>query len=109
MIGGEGQSFDVQLALDIMSQYMGTPYYFGGRSPKAPGFDCSGILEYAFGQMGIDFSGSAASQYNKTVSISEEDIMPGDFIFFQTYKKGPSHVGMYIGNDLMEREARWSW
>lgn len=98
VVVSEGQSFDVQKAVNIISQYMGTPYYFGGRSPKAPGFDCSGILEYAFGKMGIDFSGTAASQYNKTVPIDESQIEPGDFIFFSTYKPGPSHVGMYIGN-----------
>ncbi len=91
------QIFDVQEVLDIMSKYLGTPYLLGGRVPST-GFDCSGLLEYAFNLIGIDMWGTAATQYNKTVAVSEAEAKPGDLVFWQTYKKGPSHVGMYLGN-----------
>ncbi|MFJ5625304.1 C40 family peptidase [Peribacillus loiseleuriae] len=60
--------------------------------------DCSGLLEYAFAQVGIDMYGRAQSQYNKTKLVPEDQIRPGDFVFFSIYKSGGSHVGMYIGN-----------
>lgn len=91
------QVFDVQEALDIMSQYLGQPYVWGGKNPSE-GFDCSGLLSYAFGLIDIDLSGNAAMQYDKTVAISEDEAKPGDLVFWETYKKAPSHVGMYLGD-----------
>ncbi|MGV2885991.1 bifunctional lytic transglycosylase/C40 family peptidase [Paenibacillus taichungensis] len=91
------QVFDVQAVLDIMSKYLGQPYVWGGKGPSE-GFDCSGLMSYAFGQIGIDLSGNAETQYGKTVAVSEEDAKPGDLIFWETYKKAPSHVGMYLGD-----------
>ncbi|WP_445491551.1 C40 family peptidase [Niallia sp. 03133] len=81
-----------------MKKYLGIPYVWGGRTPQAGGFDCSGLLEYAFGKIGIDIAGTAQSQFDKTSPVSEENIKPGDLVFFSTYKPGASHVGMYIGN-----------
>ncbi|MED3909783.1 NlpC/P60 family protein [Peribacillus simplex] len=79
-----------------MKQYFGRPYVWGGRTPAAGGFDCSGLLEYAFAQGGMDMYGLAQTQYNKTKPVSEEHIKPGDFVFFSTYKSGASHLGMYV-------------
>jgi len=92
------QIFDVQQVLDIMSEYMGTKYWLGGKVPTDPGFDCSGLMSYAFGKIGIDLSGNAHTQYNKTVAVKAEDAKPGDLLFWETYKKAPSHVGMYLGD-----------
>ncbi|MGJ3194906.1 bifunctional lytic transglycosylase/C40 family peptidase [Peribacillus frigoritolerans] len=98
VMGDGSQSFDVEEVHNIMKQYLGRPYVWGGRTPAAGGFDCSGLLEYAFAQVGMDMYGTAQSQYNKTKPVSEEHIKPGDFVFFSTYKPGASHVGMYVGN-----------
>jgi hypothetical protein len=98
-VGGDGtQSFDVEEVHDIMKQFIGRPYIWGGRTPAAGGFDCSGLLEYAFAQVGVDMYGTAQSQYNKTVPVPENQIKPGDLVFFSTYKPGASHVGMYVGD-----------
>jgi soluble lytic murein transglycosylase-like protein len=97
--GGNGtQSFDFNAVHNIMRQYLGWDYIWGGRSPKAGGFDCSGLMEYAFGKVGKDLSGTAATQFNKTVPVAESQIQPGDLVFFSTIKAGPSHVGMYVGD-----------
>jgi Lysozyme-like/NlpC/P60 family len=98
VVGDGTQSFDVKEVHNIMKQFIGRPYIWGGRTPAAGGFDCSGLLEYAFAQVGIDLYGTAQSQYNKTVPVPEDQIKPGDLVFFSTYKPGASHVGMYVGD-----------
>ncbi|TDK58164.1 endopeptidase [Bacillus salipaludis] len=99
VVKGDGtQIFNVEEVHKIMKQYLGRPYVWGGRTPAAGGFDCSGLMEYAFRQVGIDMTGTAQAQYDKTKPVPEEQIKPGDLVFFSTYKPGPSHVGMYVGN-----------
>ncbi|MBT2724858.1 bifunctional lysozyme/C40 family peptidase [Bacillus sp. ISL-46] len=98
VVGDGTQRFDVEEVPNIMKKFLGIPYVWGGRTPAAGGFDCSGLLEYAFSQVGIDLHGTAQSQYNKTIPVPEEQIKPGDLVFFSTYKPGASHVGMYVGN-----------
>jgi hypothetical protein len=99
VVSGNGtQSFDVEEVHSIMKQYLELPYVWGGRTPAAGGFDCSGLLEYAFAQVGIDLYGTAQSQYNKTRPVPEDQIKPGDLVFSSTYKPGASHVGMYVGD-----------
>ncbi|OBZ15935.1 hypothetical protein A8L34_28220 [Bacillus sp. FJAT-27264] len=98
-VAGTGQQiFDVQKVIDIITPHLGAPYLFGGRSPYG-GVDCSGLFEWAFAQMGMNFSGTAADMYNRTVPLaSGESPIPGDFVFYETYRAGPSHLGMYVGN-----------
>jgi Lysozyme-like/NlpC/P60 family len=98
VVGDGTQRFDVIEVHNIMKEFLGRPYVWGGRTPAAGGFDCSGLLEYAFGQVGIDLYGTAESQYSKTIPIPEDKIKLGDLVFFSTYKLGPSHVGMYVGD-----------
>jgi Lysozyme-like/NlpC/P60 family len=97
VVGDGTQRFDVKEVHNIMKEFLGLPYVWGGRTPAAGGFDCSGLLEYAFEQVGIDLYGTAESQYNKTIPVPEDQIKPGDLVFFSTYKQGPSHVGLYVG------------
>lgn len=99
VVGDGTQVFDVEEVHNIMKEFLGRPYVWGGRTPAAGGFDCSGLLEYSFAQVGIDMYGTAQSQYNKTQPVPEDQIKPGDLVFFSTYKPGASHVGMYVGND----------
>lgn len=96
--GDTDQKFDVNEVYQIMRNYIGMQYVWGGRNPSAGGFDCSGLLEYSFGLIGVNISGTAESQYNKTVAVSENSAKPGDLVFFKTTEKEISHVGMYIGN-----------
>lgn len=75
-------------------QYMGTPYVWGGTSPS--GFDCSGFLHYVFLQNGVTIPRTVATIYEKGTHV--ESPSRGDLVFFETYKEGPSHAGIYLGN-----------
>lgn len=81
--------------VDYAKQYLGVIYKWGGDSPK--GFDCSGFTKYIYKLFGVNLEHSASSQFNSGEVISKADLEPGDLVFFTTYKKGPSHVGIYIG------------
>ena len=82
----------VQKALTLK----GIPYRFGGTTTK--GFDCSGFVQYAFKKSGTPISRTTTGQYAQTSKVSSPK--PGDLVFFKnTYKKGISHVGIYVGNN----------
>lgn len=77
-------------------QYLGMPYVWGSASPSNGGFDCSGFISYVFGVGRQDVAG----YWNSVSKVSSPQ--PGDLVFFQgTYKAGPSHIGIYVGNDQM--------
>jgi len=75
----------------IAMQYLGTPYVWGGASPS--GFDCSGLVMYAFAQIGISLPHSSYAQYGYGSPVSRGDLQPGDIVFFD----GLGHVGIYVG------------
>jgi cell wall-associated NlpC family hydrolase len=75
----------------IAMQYLGTPYVWGGASPG--GFDCSGLVMYAYAQVGVSLPHSSYAQYGMGVPVSMSELQPGDLVFFY----GLGHVGIYIG------------
>ncbi len=75
----------------IAMQYLGVPYVWGGASPS--GFDCSGFVLYVYAQVGVSLPHYAASQYNYGVPVSQDQLEPGDLVFFD----GLGHNGIYIG------------
>jgi cell wall-associated NlpC family hydrolase len=75
-----------------MSQ-LGTPYVWGGAAPG--GFDCSGLVMWAYGQVGVSLPHSSYAQYSAGVAVSRDQLQPGDLVFFD----GLGHVGIYIGGD----------
>ncbi|MEN9934750.1 MAG: hypothetical protein RLZZ387_1329 [Chloroflexota bacterium] len=81
-------------------QFVGSRYVWGGSNPER-GFDCSGFTKYVFGQFGLKLPHSAASQYSSrygAVVSDPSELQSGDIVFFvNTYKRGISHVGIYIG------------
>ena len=75
-----------------MSQ-LGTPYVWGGSAPG--GFDCSGLVMWAYAQVGVSLPHSSYAQYGYGVPVSRDQLQPGDLVFFD----GLGHVGIYIGGD----------
>ena len=78
--------------------YRGTPYRRGASGRGA--FDCSGFTSYLFARAGTTLPRTAAGQYHRGAAVPKDDLTAGDLVFFRnTYKRGVSHVGIYIGNN----------
>jgi len=82
-------------AATIALKYLGVPYAWGGATPG--GFDCSGLVMYVYGQLGISLPHYAAAQYGFGTPVSRDQLQPGDLVFFD----GLNHVGIYIGGGEM--------
>ncbi len=74
------------------------PYRFGGNG--SIGIDCSAYVQKVFNLVGIDLPRSAREQYKVGESVDKEELSIGDLVFFRTYASFPSHVGIYLGNNL---------
>ncbi|WNS78485.1 C40 family peptidase [Domibacillus sp. DTU_2020_1001157_1_SI_ALB_TIR_016] len=86
-----------QKAISEGKKVLGTPYKWGGTTTK--GFDCSGFIGYAFKKAGKTLPRTTAEIYKKGKAVSKSNLQKGDLVYFQTYKKGPSHMGIYLGNN----------
>ena len=75
----------------VAMQFLGVPYVWGGASPS--GFDCSGLVMYAFAQVGVSLPHNAAMQYAYGSAVSKSALQAGDVVFFN----GLGHNGIYIG------------
>lgn len=92
-----------QALMSEVLKYQGWPYVWGGSRPSV-GFDCSGLVQYSFGQIGYNLPRTAAEQYSNTIRIA--DPKPGDLVFFKgTNTSRPAnsitHVGIYIDENRM--------
>ena len=78
--------------------WLGVRYRFGGQD-ETKGFDCAGLVRRVFSTLAIDLPRTAAAQYRQGCIVQRHELQPGDLVFFKnTYKRGISHVGIYIGN-----------
>jgi cell wall-associated NlpC family hydrolase len=75
----------------------GAPYRNGGTDPS--GFDCSGFVSYVFGQQGLYLPRTVSEQYAQGQDVGQNQIAPGDLVFFSTGSPGASHVGIAISRD----------
>jgi len=85
-----------QRAAKIALKAVGVPYRWGGASPSG-GFDCSGLVYWAYGRLGIGLPHSSYALYGLGRRVSRSQIEPGDLLFFS----GLGHMGMYIGRGRM--------
>ena len=81
-------------AASIALDQVGSPYRFGGSSPA--GFDCSGLVQYAWRHAGQALPRTTTQLWNATRPISRRELRKGDLVFFRIEGK-MSHVGLYIG------------
>ena len=77
----------------VAMSMLGTPYVWGGSAPG--GFDCSGLVMWAYAQVGVSLPHSSYAQFTYGVPVSRDQLQPGDLVFFD----GLGHVGIYIGGD----------
>jgi len=82
-------------AVAIASRYLGTPYLYGGHSPR--GFDCSGLIQYVYAQLGHKLPRTAAQQAAAVKHIPRSQARPGDLVLFS----GGGHIALYMGNGMM--------
>jgi len=87
-------------AVRIAARELGTPYRYGGSAPG--GFDCSGLVAYVYGRLGIVLPHNAAAQYRYGRPVDRAHLRPGDLVFFD----GLGHVGLYIGHGRMIHAPR---
>lgn len=78
--------------------FLGVKYRFGSES-ETRGFDCAGFVRRTFSALGVHLPRTAALQFREGCIVAREDLLPGDMVFFsRTYKRGISHVGIYLGD-----------
>jgi cell wall-associated NlpC family hydrolase len=79
---------------------MGTPYKWGGSSP-ATGFDCSGLVQWAYAQSGIQIPRVTDQQIlaSNGTPVDRNHLLPGDLVFFRDPSGYVHHVGMSLGGD----------
>ena len=88
-------------AATIALKAVGVPYRWGGASP-ASGFDCSGLVSWAYGKLGIELPHSSYALYDLGRRVASSRLQPGDLLFFY----GLGHMGMYIGRGRMVHAPR---
>jgi peptidoglycan DL-endopeptidase CwlO len=94
-ISVSGDSLGVQ-ALRFALTRIGDPYVWGGAGPDD--FDCSGLVMWAYAQVGISLEHFTGDQWDEGVHISRSQLEPGDLVFFYP---DISHVGLYVGDGMM--------
>jgi cell wall-associated NlpC family hydrolase len=82
-------------AAAIALREVGVPYRWGGASPA--GFDCSGLVDWAYGRLGVELPHSSYALYEQGRHVARSKMKAGDLLFFS----GLGHVGIYIGGGRM--------
>ncbi len=87
------------LVIEEAEKYIGTPYHWGGKSPK--GFDCAGFTRYIYGKFGVQLPPSAGPQYRVGKALDTDEICKGDLVFYGGSNGGKAigHVGIVTSVD----------
>lgn len=82
-------------AAEVARRMVGAPYRWGGATPA--GFDCSGLVFYAYDQTGVRVPRTSVDQFRAATRIPIRDARPGDLVFFREAWT-VSHVGIWLGD-----------
>ena len=80
-------------ALGVARAMLGVAYRYGGEDPG--GFDCSGLVRYAFSQTGIELPRTAMEIFRGSQLVNPKEMLPGDLLFFTISADKVSHIGIY--------------
>jgi cell wall-associated NlpC family hydrolase len=80
------------IAARMATAYLGAPYVWAGASPA--GFDCSGLVSYVYGKVGVAIPHNAAQQFRYGTPVPRDRLRPGDLVFFNRLR----HNGIYLGD-----------
>lgn len=83
-------------AARVARSRVGAPYRYGEEGPVA--FDCSGLVQFAYRQVGIPVPRTVEQQLRRSRSIDPDRLRPGDLLFFRLSGK-IGHVAIYVGDD----------
>jgi len=86
-------------AVSAARSAIGSPYAYGGTT-KA-GFDCSGLVVWAFQQAGVSLPRTSFAQYGQGSAVDRASIQAGDLVFFNANGPGASHVGVATSNSTV--------
>jgi hypothetical protein len=87
-----------ELAIRAMSM-IGIRYKYGGNLPES-GLDCSGLVRYLFKEVwGADLPRTSEEISRLGERVETQDLQPGDLVFYNTLRRGFSHVGIYLGDN----------
>jgi len=92
-------------AVAAAESQLGVPYVWGGTDPRGTpgdpsgGFDCSGLVMWAWAQAGVDLPHYSGAQFDDTTPVPVADMQPGDILFYGP--GGDEHEAMYVGNGEM--------
>ncbi|BBX59301.1 putative endopeptidase precursor [Mycobacterium shottsii] len=98
----DGAGGDRAAVVQAALTQVGTPYAWGGAAPG--GFDCSGLVMWAFQQAGIALPHSSQALAHGGQPVSLSDLQPGDVL---TFYSDASHAGIYIGDGLMVHSSTY--
>ena len=99
-VGGTGAGTAQQMAVvHAAESQLGVPYVFGGASPSE-GFDCSGLVQWAWGQAGVSIPRTTEVQWPALTHVSLGALEPGDLLFYYNLDADDQvdHVVMYVGS-----------
>lgn len=82
-------------AVTLAKQYLGRAYVWGGESP-ASGFDCSGLVQYVYGRLGIEIPRVTHDQFKVGRVIGRQELRTGDIVFFRDSTGYIHHEGLYL-------------
>ena len=102
---GEGATGIRAAVINLAKRFIGVPYRWGGADPS--GFDCSGLVQYVLGQMGVHVPRLAYQQANYGEQTSIANLRPGDLVFWGNSRRTQgNHIAFYLGNGMILEAPR---
>ncbi|WP_028551300.1 C40 family peptidase [Paenibacillus sp. UNC451MF] len=98
-----GSAFAETPLSQAVNEELGAPYKWAGTTAK--GFDCSGYTSFVFAKFDIDLPHTSKGQAAIGTTVSQDELRPGDLVFYNTDGKGISHVGIFVGDGKFYHSA----